>query len=82
MSNLLHQYEQADDLLLYHYDVHTWEWGGVFWLVGDKWCKDLSGKQPVGVLDELQELKIKKLAPVIRRNEKENRQLIDDEKQM
>lgn len=75
-SKLLYEFEEASRMLLYHYDVHAWEWDVKFWLVGNKWCTDLDGKNVVGELTEYQAECIQKYMPIIKQREKENRNWI------
>lgn len=69
---LLYQTEDINRILTYHYDVHAWRWDVKFWLVGNKWCSDLDGKNVVGELTDNQIKVIKKYMPIIEQHEKEN----------
>lgn len=69
---LLYRTEDVSQMLVYYYDVHAWMWDVKFWLVGDKWCTNLDGKNVVGELTEGQAKSIQKYTPIIEQHEKEN----------
>lgn len=69
---LLYETEFINKILEYCYDVHSWRWDVKFWLVGNKWCTDLSGKNVVGELTISQIEMIQKYVPIIEQHEKEN----------
>lgn len=69
---LLHKREEADRMHIYVYEVHSWLSDAKFWLVGDKWCTDLDGKNVVGELRDYEVELIRKYTPVIEQHEKEN----------
>lgn len=69
---LLYKTENVSRILSYYYDVHTWKWDAKFWLVDNKWCTDLAGKNTVGDLTDGQAESIRKFMPIIEQHEKEN----------
>ncbi len=72
IADLLHKSETASPMLVYHYDVHAWEYDCKFWLVNDKWCRDLDGKVVIARAQAGELELVSQFAPVIGQHEKEN----------
>lgn len=70
---LLYRVENTSNrLLIYVYEKHAWMYDVKFWLVGNKWCTELDGKNVVGELREYQIEIIKEYTPIVEQHEKEN----------